>query len=420
MDESAFELDRMDPLGEYPGQFFNQQPELCYLDGNSLGRLPLKSLEVVNGFLREEWGTELVGGWEKWLEQALEVGDLIGRAALGAAAGQTVVTDSTTVNLYQLARAAIAARPGRNKVIVDAANFPTDRYVLQGIADELKLELVVLPNESNPDFPNEQIAPAVLEQYLSDDVALVLLQVINYRSGARQDIKAINQLVRKYGGLCLWDAAHAVGSITLNFDDNEIDLAVGCTYKYGNSGPGAPAWMYVRESLQTELRLPIQGWFAQANQFEMGSDFVPAAGMRGFMVGTPNILSLQLVRTAFEMIEAAGMDEIAAKSARGTDFMVQFFDKHLVRHGFELHTPRTALDRGAHISLAHPTAKQIAYALRVQKQVIPDFRAPNIIRLAISPLTNTYTEIATGLQRLDELMQTGDYLKVAEPTAKVT
>lgn len=408
----AQNLDALDELREYPAQFYKSNSDVCYLDGNSLGRLPLTTIESVNKFLELEWGSEVVEGWSHWIDEAQRVGDLVGRSALGAKPGQTLVCDSTTINFYQLAVAAIKYNSDRKKIVTTASNFPTDRFVLQGIAQQFGIELVVIQDESFSDPMSEFITTEVLEQYLNEDVALLCLQVVNYRSGVKQDVRRVTQAARELGVLVLWDAAHAVGSVDLNFDEDLVDLAVGCSYKYGNSGPGAPAWLYVAERMQSKLEVPIQGWFAQANQFEMGVDFTKATGIRGFMVGTPHIVGLRAVETAFSMIERAGIAQIADKATRGTEMMIDLFDDWLEPLGFELGTPRDGDLRGGHIALTHPEAERIALAMREIASVIPDFRAPNTIRVAMSPLANTYVEVFEGFARLWDLVADKKYLDV--------
>jgi len=416
----AEELDKADPLRFFRDEFLIVDPDTCYLDGNSLGRLPHSTIKAINSFMVEEWGREVVTGWSHWVDEAQSTGDLIGRSALGAAAGQVLACDTTSVNFYQLASAAIQARPGRKTIVTDAANFPTDRYVLQGLAKTFGLHLVMIENENPSISANELITPELLEQYLSDDVALVSLEVVQYRAGARHDIRAINALVEKYGALMLWDAAHAIGSVQMNFDDNGVNLAVGCTYKYGNSGPGAPAWLYVSKAMQSELRVPIQGWFAQRDQFAMGREFDREESIRGFQIASPSLMGLRCVRSSFEMIERAGIGAIEKKAAAGTAMMITLFDNWLSPLGFSLNTPREAHKRGAHISLVHPEAEQIAIALRQLKNVIPDYRVPNSIRVAISPLANSFAEIYEGFARIRDLVASGDYKKAKSGLSRVT
>lgn len=418
--EHALELDRNDPLAHFRSRFVITDPQMCYLDGNSLGRLPHATVIAVNDYITQEWGREVVTGWSHWVDEAQPIGDLIGRSALGAGPGQMLACDTTSVNFYQLALAAINARPGRKTIITDAANFPTDRYILEGIAKQLGLNLVIIDNESAGSAENERITPEILEKYLNDDVALVTLEVIQYRSGARNDIKSLTDLTRKYGALLLWDASHAVGAIEMNLDANGADLVVGCTYKYGNSGPGSPAWLYVSKKIQKELQVPIQGWFSQGDQFGMGPVFERAEGIRGYQIASPSLMGLRCVKSAFEIIEEAGIDAIASKAAIGTQMMIELYDAWLADLGITLLTSRNAKERGGHITLGHPDAARICIALRQFANVIPDYRTPNSIRLAISPLPTSYVEVWDGFQRIRDLVTTRQYEKVEEGGSRVT
>ena len=418
--EYALSLDEKDPLRGFKSLFMITDPEMCYLDGNSLGRLPLATVSAVNEFMTGEWAAEVVTGWSHWVDEAQPTGDLLGRATLGAAAGQVLVCDTTSVNFYQLALAAINARPGRKTIITDAANFPTDRYILDGIAKQLGLNLVIIDNESPGSTENERITPEILEKYLNSDVALVTLEVIQYRSGARNDIKSLTDLVRSHGAFLLWDASHAVGAIEMNFDANGVDIAVGCTYKYGNSGPGSPAWLYVNKRVQAELQVPIQGWFSQGDQFGMGPVFERAQGIRGFQIASPSIIGLRCVKSAFSMIEEATISAIANKASVGTQMMIDLYDAWLVDLGFTLLTSRNAQERGGHISLGHPDAARICVALRQFARVIPDYRTPSSIRLAIAPLPTSYVEVWDGFQRMRDLVASRQYEKVAKSDSRVT
>ncbi|MEY2772880.1 MAG: hypothetical protein RJB51_301 [Actinomycetota bacterium] len=423
--QDALDLDAKDPLAKYRELFVFTDPDVCYLDGNSLGRLPKATVETINKFLIEGWGTKIVDGWGEWIDKAETTGDLIGRSALGAAAGQTLAMDTTSVNFYRLVRAAISAQPGRNTIITDEANFPTDRYIMQGIAEELGLNLVVIPNDlkehsTGETFSNELVTPEILKPYLNDDVALVTLSVVAYRSGALHNIKELTDLVRASGALMVWDASHAVGAVDMQFDRDGVDLAVGCTYKYGNSGPGSPAWLYVSKRIQSELQMPIQGWFAQRNQFLMGSKFDQIEGMRGFQIASPSIIGLLCIDEGFGMIEDATIAQINAKASKGTDMMIELFDQWLVPLGYELVTPRDSKLRGGHISIYHPDAAQIARGLRDDMKVIPDYRAPNSIRLAISPLPTSYVEVFDGFERIRDYTQSGKYKDLDLSSVKVS
>jgi kynureninase len=424
---TALAMDAADPLAHYKSQFFISDPDLCYLDGNSLGRMPKRTIEKVNHFLTEEWGTELVDGWSHWIDEAQTAGNLLGRATLGAAEGQTLVQDTTSVNFYQLCVAAIKARPGRKTVIIDSSNFPTDRYILAGIADEMGLNLITLnndgfggPGQVDVAADCEMITPEILAPLLNDDIALVTLQAIHYRSGSRPDIKGITDLVRSHGGLVVWDASHAGGAIDLRFDEWGVDLAVGCTYKYGNSGPGSPAWLYVRKELQTEFLAPIQGWFANDKQFVMGPFFEPAEHIRRFQIASPSIIGIRGVQASYEMIEEAGMTAISHKAAVGTELILALYDAWLEPLGFTLLTPRDHNQRGGHITVGHPEAKRIAAAMRAFANTIPDYRVPDSIRLAIAPLPTSYTEIWDGISRMRDLVVSKRYLEIEDNGSRVT
>jgi kynureninase len=424
---TAEALDAADSLAHFRDQFYIDDDDVCYLDGNSLGRLPFGTVSAVGEFMNDEWGAEAVDGWSHWVDEAGTVGDVLAATALGTGPGQTLVCDTTSVNLYQLVGAAIRANSGRKTIIVDSANFPTDRYIVQGLADANGMKLVTLDNDGSGgpgavpiDTRDERLTAEALEPFLTEDVAVITLQAVQYRSGARSDIKAINDLARSRGVFVVWDCAHAIGSIELDFDDNGDDLAVGCTYKYGNSGPGAPAWLFVRRELQGALQPPIQGWFAQDDQFAMGPIFDPTTTIRRFQIASPSIMGLRSVQIAFDMIGEAGISAIARKAELGTEMMIRLVDEWLVPLGFRLGTPREALHRGGHITVHHPDAKQIANAMRKMSKVIPDFRMPDGIRMAMAPLPTSFVEVWDGLARTRDLVASGEYQHVTNEGNRVT
>ena len=424
---TAEALDAADTLAHYRDQFYIDDEDVCYLDGNSLGRLPFGTVSAVGEFMNDEWGAEVVDGWSHWVDEAGSVGDILAATALGTGPGQTLVCDTTSVNLDQLVGAAIRANSERKTIIVDAANFPTDRYIVQGLAEAHEMTIVTLDNDGTGgpgavtiDARDERLTAEALEPFLTEDVAVITLQAVQYRSGARSEIKAINDLARSRGIFVVWDCAHAIGSIELDFDANGVDLAVGCTYKYGNSGPGAPAWLFVRKELQSVLQPPIQGWFAQADQFAMGPLFEPTDTIRRFQIASPSIMGLRSVKIAFEMIGEAGISAIARKAERGTELMIRLVDEWLVPLGFRLGTPREALKRGGHITIHHPDAKQIALAMRKVSKVVPDFRMPDGIRMAMAPLPTSFVEVWDGLARTRDLVASGDYRSVTDEGNRVT
>ena len=412
----AAALDAADPLAKYRDEFVITDRGVCYLDGNSLGRLPKRTVDLVHRYLTEEWGHELVAGWSHWIDEAQRVGDLVGSSTLGAANGQVLAVDTTSVNFYQLCDAAIRARPDRDTVVSDTANFPTDRYILEGLCERHGKRLVLIDDEAGEEYVTEQ----VLADHLDQRTALVTLSVVQYRSGALHDVAALTRLAHDHGALVVWDASHAVGVVDMAFDRDDVDLAVGCTYKYGNAGPGSPAWLYVNRRLQDSLRVPIQGWFAQRDQFAMGQGFDRADGMRGFQIASPSIVGMRCIEASFGMIADAGLPAIAAKAAIGTDLMVRLHDAWLAPLGFQLVTPRDPRRRGGHVTLRHPDAKQIAVAMREMVKVIPDYREPSSIRLAISPLATSYTEVYEGFSRIRELVASGRYRAASTSGSRVT
>ena len=394
-------LDAADPLASFRDRFVVPDPDLIYLDGNSLGRPPLAALERLARVAAEEWAGELIRGWDHWLEAPLRVGDLLGTGLLGARPDEVAMADSTTVNFYRLASAALDARPGRRFVVTDRANFPTDRYVLEGLARDRRLEIAWL--DPDPiDGPQASDIAAVLAAH-PDDVALVTLSHVNYRSAAIADMTAITALAHEAGALALWDLSHSAGSIEVDLNGSGADLAVGCTYKYLNGGPGAPAWLYVRRSLQRELRNPIQGWFGQRDQFAMGQGYDPEPGIRAWLVGTPGIVGLAAVDEGVGLVAEAGIDRIRAKGIALTEYAIALFDARLAERGFRLGSPRESARRGAHVSIRHADAPRLTAEL-IRAGIIPDFRAPDSIRLGLSPLTTTFRDVAAGIAALEQLV----------------
>ena len=414
------DLDQNDPLSKYQNEFQISDKNLCYLDGNSLGRLPLRTVDRITSFLNEEWGKQLVEGWENWINEAQKSGNMLAKTILGANTGEVLVCDTTSINFYQLCSAVIRANPKRNKIITDSANFPTDRYILEGIADQYGLELIFIDNETVNDQEYERITSDALEPYMSDNVSLVTFQVLQYRSGALNPIKEITELAESYGAMTIWDASHAAGSVRLDFKENNIDLAVGCTYKYLCAGPGSPAWLYVSKKLQNKLNVPIQGWFAQKNQFSMGPKFEKSPDIRGFQIASPSLLGIRCVNSSLELFEEVGMPEIINKAQKGTDLIIELYDQWLADLGFKLMTPRDAKRRGGHVSLMHMHAKNISVALRKFERVIVDYRTPDQIRIAISPLAMKYDEVFRGVKRIRESVIREDYLKVDDNVSEVT
>jgi len=398
-------LDAADPLASFRNRFVIPESDLLYLDGNSLGRPPRAALKRLARVAGQEWAGELIRGWDHWLDAPLRVGNLLGTELLGAGHDEVVMCDSTTVNFFRLASAALGARPDRRFIVTDRANFPTDRYVLEGLTRDRDREIAWL--DPDPvDGPTTDDVAAVLRAH-PDDVALVSLSHVNYRSAAIADLAGITALAHDAGALVLWDLSHSAGAIPVGLATSGADLAVGCTYKYLNGGPGAPAWMYVRSDLQSELRNPIQGWFGQADQFEMGHGFRPRPGIAGWLTGTPGILGLAAAEEGIRLSAEAGIERIRAKGIALTEYAIALYDARLAPQGFELGSPRDSARRGAHVSIRRADARDLTRKM-IAAGIVPDFRAPDSIRLGLSPLTTTFEEVHRAIERIAELAREQD------------
>ena len=402
-------LDAADALAGFRDRFALDDGDRLYVDGNSLGRLPLAARERVAALV-DEWGERLVTAWPRWIELPEQVGDLLGRSCLGAAPGTVLVADSTTVNLYKLAAAALAARGG-GVLVTDEAEFPTDRYVLQGLGDVRLLRSDPIAGPTADDVA-AACAPG--------DVALVCLSLVSYRSGARADLAAVTAAAHEAGALVLWDLSHAAGAVAIGLDAARVDLAVGCTYKYLNGGPGSPAYLYVRHELQQELRSPIQGWFGQREQFAMGPDYDPEPGIGRFAAGTPSILGIAAVQAGVELVAEAGAEAIEAKAASLTELAIALADERLAPLGFAVGTPRAAAARGAHVSLRHEEAWQVCQALIARANVVPDFRGPDSVRLGLPPLYTRYVDVWDAVDRIERLVAAGEHRDFPVARSRVT
>lgn len=399
--DEATQLDAADPLAHCRERFYGSESDLVYLDGNSLGRPLRASIERVTTFLTEQWGDRLIRGWdEKWMRLPLEIGDTLGHAALGAAAGQTFVGDSTTVMLYKLARAAVDAQMAlpagpngsvRDEIVLDTDNFPTDRYVLEGIARERGMTLRWIESDTSAGVSAEQVTAVVSER-----TALVLLSHVAYRSGFLADMRGITQIAHEAGALVLWDLCHSAGSVDVELDACGVDLAVGCTYKYLNGGPGSPAFAYVRTELHETLAQPIHGWLGAKDAFAMGPKYIPAAGIRRFVSGTPSAIGMLAMQDTIALIEEVGIAAVRAKSIALTEFVIAAAEERLVPLGVTLASPRDAAERGGHVTFNHPEMRAVN-TLLWQKDVLPDYRDPGGLRLGLSPLSTSFEEAYRGV-----------------------
>ncbi len=415
--EYALSLDAADPLAPFRDRFYIPEPELIYLDGNSLGRLPLATLERVEQVVKEQWGERLVRAWgSHWLEAPSSVGEKIARL-VGAAPGQVVVSDSTSVNLFKLSMAALSLRPERSKILSDTANFPSDLYILQSCIQMLgsrhRLQLLDSPDGVHMDL--EAVLAAI-----DTETALVSLSHTHFKSGYIYDARAITERCHQVGAMVLWDLCHSVGAVPVELDEWDADFAAGCTYKYLNGGPGSPAFLYVNRRWQGETASPIWGWFSERSPFAFELDYAPTRGIRRFLVSTPPVISELAIEPGVDLLLEAGLDRLRQKSMAQTGYLIDLFDAVLAPLGFTLGSPRRAEQRGAHVSLRHPEGYRINRALIEELGVIPDFREPDNIRLGLAPIYTTYGEVWEAVERIRRVVVEKRYLNYPEARLAVT
>ena len=416
--DAAAALDASDPLAGFRSRFTGTEDDdgdaLLYLDGNSLGRLPRDTPAALTRVVEEQWGRGLIGSWASWIGEATRIGDVLADGVLGARPGVVLVGDSTSVNLYKLLVAAMGARPGRDVVVCTADDFPTDRYIVAGVAEAQGMTVRELPADID-----EGLDAATLAAALDERVAVVVLSHVAYRSGAKADLAAITRQARDVGALVLWDLSHSVGSVPVELAAAGADLAVGCTYKYLNGGPGSPAFLYVRRELQDELRSPIRGWFGHRDQFAMGPAYEPAAGIERFGVGTPPVLASAAVEVGARLVAEAGIGALAEKGSALTDLAIALGDEWLAPHGVSLASPRDPARRGSHVTFHHPAAWQLTQAL-IDAGVVPDFRTPDRVRLGPAPLYTRFVDVWDGMDRFRALLEDASFERYPAERARVT
>jgi kynureninase len=393
--EQATAMDLSDPLAAFRDEFVIADDGIVYLDGNSLGRPPRAIGPALAALVETGWGERLIRAWsEGWMDVPVAVGDRIGALA-GAGHGQTVVADSTTVCFFKAATAALDARAGRTEIVTDPGNFPTDRYVLESLTAQRGLRLRWLEPADPTHGPSaEEVARVCCER-----TALVTFTHVDYRTAAILDMESITRVAHDCGALVLWDLCHSVGAVPVALDAAGADLAIGCTYKYLNGGPGSPAFIYVRSELQDALRQPIWGWLGRRDPFRMAPGYVPADGIRAFLSGTPPIIALHALAAALEPVERAGVERIRAKGIALTELAIALADERLAAHGIAVASPRDPRRRGAHVALAHPRAQELCRKLE-RRGVLVDYRAPDVVRVGLSPLTTRFDEVWDGAEAL--------------------
>jgi kynureninase len=411
--EQAQELDATDRLKEHRSGFVITDPDLIYLDGNSLGRLPKSAIDVIDEVAHAQWGDRLIRSWnDGWWELQLKMGDLLA-PLLGASPGEVMISDSTSVNMYKLADAAVSATE-RRKIVTDDLNFPTDVYILDGVAKRHSASLEIVDSDG-VHGPLERLAEAI-----DHETALVSLSHTTFKSGYTYELREVTSLAHDAGAMVLWDCSHSVGAMPVELNAAEVDLAVGCTYKYLNGGPGSPAFLYVRSDLQDALDNPITAWWGHAEPFSFDLEFLPVGGIRRFHTGTMPILSLAAMEAGIKGLLGAGIDQVRAKSIALSEFLIDQWRTHLASHGFGLASPLDTERRGSHVSLSHDEAWPVTRAMIEQASVLPDFRAPDNIRLGLSSMYTTFTEVHTAIQRMKRIIDSGAHTAYVNVTATVT
>lgn len=386
-------LDEADPIGPFR-QRFSLPPGIIYLDGNSLGALPAQTAPRLDDVVRREWGMGLIRSWNShnWVNASGRVGDKIA-ALVGAEAGEVAVADSTSVNIFKLLMAATAARPGRKIILSEAGNFPTDLYIAQGIASAL------------PGLSVRAVKPGEVMDAIDEDVAVVLLTHVHYKTGDKYDMAAITRRAHERGALAIWDLSHSAGAVDVDLRAADADLAVGCGYKYLNGGPGAPAFLYVAKRLQKQLVSPIAGWFGHVAPFDFTDDFRPASDITRFLSGTPPILGMTALEIGVDLMAEAPRDLLFRKSQALCSLFIDLIDRLCAGHGLEVVTMRDPQRRGSHVSLRHRDGHPIVQAL-IAEGVIGDFRAPDILRFGFAPLYLQYANVWRAVDILRNLLET--------------
>jgi len=414
----ALSLDSSDQLAEYRGKFVISDPDLIYLDGNSLGRLPKATAERMRQVIEQEWGADLIRGWnQNWWHAPLRIGEKIA-GLVGAAPGQVIVCDSVSIDLFKLTSAALSLRPTRTRIITDTLNFPSDLYILQGLVHLLggRHEIVRIGSQDD----DITLDLAALEAAIDENTALVTLSHVLFKSGYLYDMTAVTELAHRKGALVLWDLSHSVGAVPIELDACNADFAIGCTYKYLNGGPGSQAFLYVRRELQEQITSPLWGWWGQDSPFDFDLDYTPAPGIARFLSGSQGILAMLAMEASLDQIIEAGMARIRDKSVRLTEYLIDLYDSLLAPLGFSLGSPRDPDLRGSHVSIRHPEGYRINRALIEEMNLIPDFRDPDNLRLGLAPLYTTFDNVWEGINRISRVVEERRYEKYPSQRLTVT
>jgi len=418
--QKAEELDMADSMSNIRERFSNED-NLVYLDGNSLGKLPRMAYRMSSDIMRKQWGRNLIRSWnDHWLDLDKRLASKIAQI-VGAYPDEIFVGDTTSLNLFKLVFASLKIQTDRKVLLTDSINFPTDHYILQGMVRQhfQNHELKIIPSQDGMSVQESDI-----DHLLDRSVAMLTLSHVNYKSSFMYDMAKINKKAKECGALMIWDLSHSVGAIPIDLSVSKTDMAVGCTYKFLNGGPGSPAFLYVNRKLQAKLENPIQSWFSHAKPFDFDEKYIPSEGISKFAISTPSILSLSAIEPGLDITLEAGLRTIRKKSLKQSEFLIEMIRSELHPIGFQLASPAESTQRGSHVSIRHEEAYRINKALiePVEKRTIfiPDFRPPDNIRIGITPLYLKFTELVQTIERIKEIVENNEYLNYSNEKTGVT
>ncbi|MET3108729.1 kynureninase [Oxalobacteraceae bacterium GrIS 1.18] len=405
-------LDQQDPISHLRDQF-NLPPDVIYLDGNSLGAQPKAAMARVQQVVGQEWGHKLIGSWNSagWFDLPSRLGDMLA-PLIGAKAGEVVITDTTSINLFKALAAALQMQekkqPNRKLIVSERSNFPTNLYMAQGLTEWINLGYQIVLVDT----------PEQLWSAINQDAAVVLLTQVNYRTGALLDMQGINDHARAQGVMTIWDLCHSAGALPIDLNGSKADLAVGCSYKYLNGGPGAPAFIWVPERHIPDFTHPLSGWWGHANPFAMHQTFTATPTIRRALCGTQAIVSMSLIESGLDIFKQTDMATIRSKSLALTDLFMQIIDERCAQHGLQLITPKEHARRGSHVSYLHPHAYPLIQAL-IKRGIIGDYREPSVMRFGFTPLYTSFMDVWNAADALRDMLDNNSY-EINAPRHAVT
>ena len=412
-------LDTQDVLKTFRKEFYHNSNEI-YLDGNSLGKLPVKAKDSINNVVENQWGQNLIRSWnDHWLSLSTRIESKLA-TLLGGSPDELKVGESTSVNLYKLIHALLSSTIVPKNLITDSLNFPTDVYIMEGLAKQFHCNPTTIVSYSS----DLKADLNLLKKEIKENPGIVCLSLVSYKSSWLYPMRSLNEYAEENNSIIVWDLSHAVGVVDVHFKESKTKIALGCTYKFLNGGPGAPSFIYIKKDLISRLNSPIQGWFGHEKPFDFSLPFIPAKGINRFDAGTPQIISMVAMEAGIDLTIQAGVKRIRQKSQAQTQFLVDLINLKLHPYGFEIETPSNSNERGSHITLKHKESWRICKALIVGKaagvKVIPDFRPPDYLRLGVAPIYTSYLDLFLSVERIEQIMQNREYEDISSEMPTVT